>query len=92
MPGTLKEILRGSILHDASDVHHHDSIAEMSYQPQVVRDEQIRQSQLILYVQSQVHDLSLNRHVQRGCGFVSHDEGRVQGHGASNAYPLTLPA
>ena len=63
-----------------------------SHQPQVVGDEQIGQLELLLQIHQQVHDLRLNRDVERRDGLVGDDERRVQRQRAGEADPLPLPA
>ena len=63
-----------------------------SHQPQVVRDEQIGQLQLLLQIHQQVDDLRLNRHVERRDRFVGDDERRVQRERARHADALPLAA
>ena len=45
-----------------------------SHQPQIVRDEQIGQLQLLLQVHQQIDDLRLHRHVERRDRFVEDQE------------------
>ena len=46
----------------------------------------------LLQVLHQVHDLRLDRHVERTDGLVAHDELRIGGEGSRDADPLALPA
>ena len=45
---------------DLAQVHHHDSVAEMLDQREVMRDEQISDAALALQVLQEVDDLGLN--------------------------------
>jgi hypothetical protein len=49
-----------SDLDDFSQIHHRDSTAEVLDQPEVVRDEQIRQIELLLQIDEQIDHLRLN--------------------------------
>ena len=63
-----------------------------SHQPQIVRDEQIRQLQLLLQIHQQVDDLRLHRHVERRHRLVEHQERRVERQRARQTDPLPLAA
>src|ERR1043166_1967227 len=64
----------------------------MADRAQIVRDEQI--SQVLLYPQliEQVHDLRLNRNVERRDWLIGDNELRVDCQGPRDAYPLSLAA
>jgi hypothetical protein len=57
-----------------------------------VRDEQVRQAELVLKLFEEVDDLSLDRDVERRDGLVADDELWVQRQCASEADPLALAA
>ena len=61
-------------------------------QPQVVRDEEVRQLQPLLQIHQQVDDLRLDRDVQRRDRLVGDDERRVERQRAREADALTLSA
>ena len=63
-----------------------------SHQPQIVRDEEIRQLQLLLQVHQQVDDLRLHRDVERRDRLVEDEERRVQRERARQADALPLAA
>ena len=59
---------------------------------EVVRDEQIREVELLLQLLEQVDDLRLDRDVERGDGLVGDDEVRVDRDRAGEADALALSA
>src|SRR5205814_9290582 len=63
---------------------------DVPYHRQVVRDDQVGQTQLALQVVEQVDDLRLDRHVQRGDRLVGDDQLRPQGQGPGDPDPLPL--
>ena len=86
------ELRRGRDLDDRAEVHHCDPIGDVADDGQVVRDEEVREVELLLQPLEQVDDLGLNRHVQGGHGLVRDDEVGVQGDRAREADALTLAA
>jgi hypothetical protein len=64
----------------------------MRHDTKVVTDEQHREAAPTLQVAQQVHDLRAGRHVERGNGLVSDDEGRISANRARDHRPLALPA
>src|SRR5205807_6097661 len=79
-------------LDDLAEVHHGDPVAQVADDRQVVGDEQVGQVELVLEVLQEVHDLRLDRDVERGDGLVGDDEGGVQDQGAGDADALPLAA
>ncbi len=59
---------------------------------EVVRDDHVREPELVLEVVQQVDHLRLDRHVQRRDRFVGDDQLRAQGERAGDADALTLSA
>ena len=86
------EIVAGRHLHDLAEVHHGDAVGDVLDDREVVGDEQVGQSELILQVLEQVDDLGLNRHVQRRDRLVRDDEVWVGGQRAGDADALPLAA
>ena len=73
-------------------VHHEYMIAYVFNHRQIMRDEQIGQSKLLLKVLKQVDDLSLNTHVQRAHRLIANDEARLDSKRPRNADALALSA
>ena len=62
----------------------------MPHDGQVVRDEQVREAELLLQLLQQVDDLRLNRNVQCRHRLVRNDEIRLGGDRSGDSYPLPL--
>jgi hypothetical protein len=91
MHGGAVELLGRGHLHQLSQVHDRDPVRYVPHHRQVVRDENVGQSQVILQVVQQVDHLRLDRHVQRRHGLVTHDQSWVDGQGPRHPDPLPLP-
>ena len=82
----------GTDLDDLAAMHHGDAIGEMRDDRDVVRDEQVRDTEAIAQVGEQVDDRGLHRDVERRDRLVAHDEARVGGERARDADALLLAA
>ena len=76
----------------AAQIHDGHRIADMAYDAQVMGDEDVGQAQRFLQFHEQVEDLGLDRHVERGHGFVADQHLRFHGQGACDSQPLALTA
>jgi hypothetical protein len=74
------------------EVHHGDAGRHMPHHPEVMRDEDVRETELVLKVREEVEYLRLDRDIERRHGLVGDDHLRLQGEGAGDADPLALPA
>ncbi|MBW8714162.1 MAG: ABC transporter ATP-binding protein, partial [Acidobacteria bacterium] len=83
---------RFSHLHNLSQVHHGHPAANVTHQPEIVRDEEIRELQLLLQIHQQIDDLRLHRYIEGGDGLVGDDERRVERQSAGQADALSLAA
>src|SRR5439155_11697483 len=81
---------RGTDLHNAPQIHDGDAVTDVAYHGQVVRDEEIREPELVLQIREQVDDLGLGGHVERAHGLVAHEQARVQSQRARDGNALTL--
>ena len=86
------ELLRRRELDDLAQVHHGDPVRDVAHDAQVVRDEQVREAELVLEVVEQVDDLRLDRDVERGDRLVEQDQPRLERERAGDADPLALAA
>ena len=71
--------------------HHGDGLADLAHHPQVVRDEHVCQSGIVLDLAQQVEHLSLNGDVERTGGLVAHQDLGSTGERAGDADALALP-
>jgi hypothetical protein len=60
-----KDLLYRAGLDDLAHIHHRYAVADMTYDAQVMGDEQIGQMELFLELAEQIQDLRLNGHVER---------------------------
>ena len=88
----LVQLARRRHLDDAAEVHDRDPVRDVPDDREVVRDEQVREVELVLQRLEQVDDLRLDRDVERGDRLVRDDEVRVDGERAGDADPLALAA
>ena len=80
------------MLDDPAQVHHRDVAADVAHHGEVVRDEEVRQAELVLEAHHQVQHLRLDRDVERRDGLVGDDELRLDGERPGDTDPLPLPA
>src|SRR5438094_1138847 len=69
-----EDVVRGPDLVDLTGVHDRDVVGEVARQPQVVRDEDVREAFGGLHLLQEVDDVRLGHHVQRGRGLVQDDD------------------
>ena len=86
------ERVRGRELDDLAEVHDHHAVGDVPDDVQVVRDEDVRQPEVVLEVLEQVEDLRLHGDVERGHRLVADDQLRVHGERARDADALALAA
>ena len=78
--------------HNLAEIHHRHAIAHVLDHPQIVGDEQISETELLLQIEQHVQDLGLDRYVERRDRLVGDDEFGVHRKRASNADALALSA
>ena len=74
MGGTLKKLINRSQFHNLTDIHHRHAVGNMAHHTQIVGDKQIGQTKLFLQLLKQIEHLRLHRDIQRGNGFVRHNQ------------------
>ena len=79
-------------LGDLTEIHHRDPVGDVLDHLEVVRDEKVGQTQLLLEVLHEVDDLGLDRDVERRDRLVADDELRLDRQRARDADALPLPA
>ncbi len=79
-------------LDDGTVVHDQYTVADIFHETEIVGDEEQRQIQFVAQVEEQVHDLRLNRHVERRDGFIGNDQLGFESEGAGDADALALSA
>src|SRR5262245_60894547 len=83
---------RISNFYELPEIHHPDSVADVSHDGEVMRDEQVRKRKLILELPQQVEYLSLDRHVECRYWFVADNQAGVERERPCDADALPLPA
>ena len=79
-------------LDQLAQVHNADIIRNIPHHRQIVGNEQIGRALGLLIVAQQVHDLCLNRNIQRGDRLVTDDQFGVEHQRAGDTDTLPLPA
>src|SRR5262249_52266155 len=92
MAGRSKQVFGACNLDNAAKIHHGNAVGDMLYDGQVVRNENVRQSELILQIAKQIEDLRTDRYVKRGHRLVANDEFRFDGKRAGDRDALSLAA
>ena len=83
--------IRRPDLDDHTEVHHGDPVRHVVHHAEVVRDEDVRQLEVVLEVVEEVDHLCLDRNVERGHRLVGDDQLRAQRERAGDSDPLPLP-
>ncbi len=92
MQRLIKELIRISILDEVAQVHNTNRVGDVLNNGQVMRDEQIGQTKLLLQVAQEVDDLRLNGNVKCGNRLIAENEIRIQRKRTSDTNSLTLTA
>jgi hypothetical protein len=90
--GLPKEVVSPGHFHDFSEIHHRNPIADVFDNPKVVRNEEIRQAELVAQIHQKVKDLGLYGNIERGNGLIGDDQFRMEGDRPGNSDPLALSA
>src|SRR5438445_6831876 len=86
------DTLRGAHLHDPSEVHDRDSVADEFRRRQVVRDEQVRRAVPLLEVEYELEHPGPDGHVEHRDGLVGDNQLRLEDHRPRDHGPLLLAA
>ena len=84
------DLLHSTLFYDLSVPHHHDTIADLVDDIEIMADEQVAQFISVLQFIQQLQDLSLDRYVQSRDRLVRNDELRPCDHGRGDADSLAL--
>ena len=82
----------GAFLDDTAEVHDGDTIAQVTYHGEVVRDEEQREVIVAAQGREERGDVRAQRGIERAGRLVGHEEPGARGERARDAYPLPLPA
>ena len=81
-----------SLLHDAALIEHNDAVREVADDGEVMRDEQVREIEVVLELTEEVEHLRLDREVERADRLVADHETRLNHQCPGNRDPLPLAA
>ncbi len=87
-----KDFLGACPLDDLSLVHHRNPAGDFFNDPQVMRNKKIRQSKLLLQLQQQINQLSLDQDIQGRNRLIQNEELRIHSQGPGQRDPLALAA
>src|SRR5438132_9757929 len=73
MRTVVEQVLGGPLLHDTPEIDHGDLVAEIFHHGEIVADQDIAQSELVLKVLQQIEYLRLHRNVERADRLVGDD-------------------
>jgi hypothetical protein len=77
-------------LDDFTVVHHGHTVADVTHDSQVMRDEEVRDTGPFLDLDEEVEDARLGRQIERGDGFVAHNEPGIERESPRNSDALAL--
>ena len=90
--GRVVDLLAVADLDEPPEVHDRDPVGDLAQHGEVVRDEDVRQLEVLLQVAEEVQHLRLDRDVERRHGLVAHDQLRRERERARDADALPLAA
>ncbi|MNI64555.1 hypothetical protein D3C73_1200060 [compost metagenome] len=88
MKRVIEEVLYISLLHDLTQIHDNHTLTGFGYYAQVVCDQNNPHLKLLVKLHDHVHNLCLNRNIQRCCRFIGNQQLRPAGECHSNHRPL----
>src|SRR5712692_4975329 len=91
-PGLLEDARGRTVLDHHAVTHDEDLVGERPDDTEVVADEEVGEAVTALQLSEEIHDLPLDRHVQRRGRLVEHDEARLQHQGPRDRDALALAA
>src|SRR4051794_34726230 len=90
MQWRIKQICRRRNLHNLAEIKDGDPVGDVSHDREVVRDEEVCQSEPLLQIDKEVQHLGLDVHIQGGYRLVGYDQFGRDRKRASNRDALPL--
>ena len=90
--GMVGDLFGGAFLDEFAVLQNGDLVADMLDDGEVVGNEEVGETELVLQVHEEVHDLGLNGDVEGADRLVADDEFGFDGEGPGDADPLALAA
>ena len=88
----VEQIVDQGLFHHLARIHHINPVAKLCDHAQVVRDHHDRALIGLSQIAQQMQNLRLGRDIQRGGGFIGHQNLRVHQQGRRNRHPLAHSA
>src|SRR6516165_6457373 len=92
MTRVVVDVLDRADLDRLAEIHHHDPVADESYDAQIVRDEDVGEMETRLELLQQIENLCFNRFVERGDGLIEDEKARLHRQRACDVDALALAA
>src|SRR6266705_263057 len=86
------QLLAGGEFNNFAEIHHCHRGTQVQDGCQVMRNEQIADTELLLEILQQIHNLGPDRDIERRYGLVEDNKARVQRQGPRNGDALPLAA
>ena len=84
------DLVRIALLDDLSEIHDSNPVADMADDRQIVGNEEIGDTQLLLQISEQVDHLGLGRDIERAHRLIAHEQFRLEREGPCDSYALAL--
>ncbi len=83
----------GSIrdFNDLPQIHYNNPVTYMADNGQIMGNNEIGKTQILLQFGQQIDDLGLNRNIKGGYNFIAHNQLWFQSQSTGDPDPLTLP-
>ena len=86
----MKDVRSSSGFNEQTVLHHRNFMREVLHHAEVVGDEEVSDTKLLLQLLQEIEYLRLNRYIKRRCGLIGHNQRRVGHDGPRDADPLLL--
>jgi hypothetical protein len=60
VPRIGEDLVGGALFHDPAQIHDRNAMSDLAHHREIMRDEQVRQTTLVLEIREQVQDLCLD--------------------------------
>ena len=88
----LEDRVAAAVFHHITEIHHHHLVSDVTNDAEIMADENIGQTKLVLEILEQVENLGLNRQVECRDGLIQHQKARIEHQRPGDGNALALPA
>ena len=88
MHGVKKQFANIGVFNDLTGIHYGDPLGHLRHDSEIMGDQEDGCVEICFQIVHEIQDLSLNRDIQRGCGFIGDDQVRIAGQGHCYHHPL----